>query len=383
MSQAKQRHRRASWTNATSLPRTILALCLALAACEAVPLAPDLGDRPSPGARDAAIADSAALDTRRDQGQQVAEDATPIRPDADASPPAPDSGGPGGCATAGPGIQICEDFNAYPTDSPWTEAQVRAAFHVSKSGIGVADCSIVADPLGDPARGNVVGCLQREGDGAQGFQFQGQIGSHEEAYFAFDLYLPPSYQDTVGVKIAGLMGGKMGWASGGKVTIDGFSARHMYFSRVNLSGDGFEGYGNRAPRGLQNYCYWYDSRLSPPERVQKGVWYDTELPWSNNDTANTYHVPLGEWITIEQRVKMNSIVDGVPQEDGVLQNWINGQLMVDQQNRVWRSVESLKVDALFMMQYYGGPADDADWQAPQDQISYYDNFIVSTEPITH
>lgn len=287
------------------------------------------------------------------------------------------------CASPGPEIRICEDFDAYPTDSQWTEAQVRAVFHVSKSGIGVSDCRIVADPAGDSGRGNVVACLQRRGDGGTGFQFQGQIGSHDEAYFAFDLYLPPDYEDTVGVKLPGLMGGRMGWASGGNVTIDGFSARHMYFSRVNLSGDGFEGYGNRAPRGLQNYCYWYDSRLATPEQEQKGVWYDTELPWANDDAAHTYHVPLGQWITIEQRVKLNSIVDGVPQEDGILQNWIDGQLMVDQRDRVWRSVESLKVDALFMIQYYGGPANDVDWQAPQDQHNYYDNFIVSTEPITH
>jgi len=71
------------------------------------------------------------------------------------------------------------------------------------------------------------------------------------------------------------------------------------------------------------------------------------------------------------------------QKNGKLKVWIDGVLMSDQDHR-WRDASSTRlIDGIFMTSFYGGNPSDPRNQSPKDQYQYYDNFIVSTSPITH
>ena len=69
--------------------------------------------------------------------------------------------------------------------------------------------------------------------------------------------------------------------------------------------------------------------------------------------------------------------------DGVEEMWVDGVLMLQRTNVVWRKWDQLKVDGVWMSDFYGGNPDDPRNQPSQTQYKYYDNFVVSTEPITH
>ncbi len=56
--------------------------------------------------------------------------------------------------------------------------------------------------------------------------------------------------------------------------------------------------------------------------------------------------------------------------------------MVDSRRR-FRTVNTMRIDGIFMYSYYGGNPSDPINQPSKTQVEYYDNFIVSTSPITH
>ena len=68
-------------------------------------------------------------------------------------------------------------------------------------------------------------------------------------------------------------------------------------------------------------------------------------------------------------------------DDGQLKMWVDGIKVLGVSNRRWRAVNSLKLDGLYFTFGYGGG--DKSFAAPEDQYNYYDNWILSTQPISH
>ena len=64
------------------------------------------------------------------------------------------------------------------------------------------------------------------------------------------------------------------------------------------------------------------------------------------------------------------------------QRWVGARKVSSQLHR-WRYTKTMKIDGLWMLNYYGGDASDPVNQPAREQYHYYDNFIVSTSPITH
>jgi hypothetical protein len=133
--------------------------------------------------------------------------------------------------------------------------------------------------------------------------------------------------------------------------------------------------------------YVYDADI-----VQRDVIFDAVTPetdiisGSNPANAQTiWKMPKGQWVRIEQRIRQNTATSqkgvGV-KKDGILQQWVNGKLMVDSRRR-FRTVNTMRIDGIYMYSYYGGKAGDPINQPSQTQYEYYDNFIVSKSPITH
>ncbi|MGF1520796.1 MAG: polysaccharide lyase [Leptolyngbyaceae cyanobacterium] len=172
------------------------------------------------------------------------------------------------------------------------------------------------------------------------------------AQFYADLALPPQTQlrltywvrfaenfDFVkGGKLPGLFGGE--GASGGNIPdgTDGFSTRLMW----RRDGDGevyaylptSEGYGTSIGRGN-----W---------RFQPGTWYQ-----------------------IQQEVRLNH----PERSDGQIQLWVDGELVIDESDLNFRTVESLQIDGLFFSTFFGGG--DPSWATPRDVYIDFAEFVVT------
>jgi len=114
------------------------------------------------------------------------------------------------------------------------------------------------------------------------------------------------------------------------------------------------------------------------DTVQQPNWLNSIDPRSE-DKKGQYILPRGQWVRVEEYMRLNT--DG--QKNGVLKVWMNGVLVSDKAHR-WRDASSKRlIDGIYMLSFYGGDYNDPRNQSPRDQYQYYDNFIVSDQPITH
>jgi hypothetical protein len=282
-------------------------------------------------------------------------------------------------ATPSPkGTVLKVDFNSHPGGA-YTKQDAMRDFKANESteAVSINNTSIVSDPLGNTARGKVmrVTHLAGKAGGNGGFRFKARFPAADEYYLAFDLFIPNNYAFVGAEKLPGLMYGTLLDASHGSGVkpvpegIKAFSVMHQLL--------GAAVYPARGDGKLTSYVYDAD-------RVQYDEFFDQVSP-KNSSAATTWHFPKGQWVRIEQRIKQNTATsqNGVgDQADGILQQWVNGKLTVDKRKR-FRTVNSMHIDGIYMYSFYGGKTSDPINKPSKNQEEYYDNFIVSTSPITH
>ncbi len=217
---------------------------------------------------------------------------------------------------------------------------------------------IVKDPDPSGSRGNVMRVFyaanQTTTDGNSGSQWRTKLkGNYEDLYFAYDVYFPENADFVLGGKLPGLMGGPVIHAGGkpanGK---DGWTGRLMWHKNGSV----------------QSYMYVANN----PSK------YGWNFDWSLGAEGQRY-LKRGQWNRLEMRYVMNT--PGVP--NGRLQTWFNGKLALDAQGLMYRMPggKNVAIDQLLFSTFYGGKADK--WAPSTDQYIYFDNFVVSTKPITH
>ena len=131
--------------------------------------------------------------------------------------------------------------------------------------------------------------------------------------------------------------------------------------------------------------YYYDA-----DATQRNDFWNT-ADSTSEDVVGQYNQPRGYWITVEERIKMNTVTkEGVSGlKDGLAEVWVTdpqrwaGARKVSSQPHRWRYTKTMKIDGLWMVNYYGGVASNPVNQPSQDQYHYYDNFVVSASPIMH
>ena len=84
----------------------------------------------------------------------------------------------------------------------------------------------------------------------------------------------------------------------------------------------------------------------------------------------------GAWHTVQTRVVMNA----PDQADGFVQSWFDGELALERRGLSLRSVDEFAIDTLYFSTFFGGSA--ADWAPVRDEFVDFDDFVISTEPIT-
>ena len=185
------------------------------------------------------------------------------------------------------------------------------------------------------------------GPGEGGVQWQMPLGdSYDELYLSYRLRFSEGFDFVLGGKLPGLVGGT---SPTGCVADDtGFSARGMW----------------RSDGEAVQYMYW-------PDKVAA---CGDDYPYTNANGMVQFQP--GVWHTVQSRIKINT--PGQP--DGVLQAWLDGELVLDVQDFVYRLADgTYSIDGMYFSTFFGGSSPE--WGPTADEIIDYDDFVICTGPV--
>lgn len=187
------------------------------------------------------------------------------------------------------------------------------------------------------------------GPGKGGAQWKAALGAdYDELYLAYRLRFAPGFDFVLGGKLPGLVGGsaptgcvqdKSGFSARSMWRTGGLGVQYMYFpEKVNDCGDDFDYALN-----------------GEPALFQPGVWH-----------------------TLEHHLVMNT----PGQHDGHLQAWLDGQMVLDVPNFLFRADGAdFAIDTLYFSTFFGGSG--AEWAPTRDETIDFDDFVVCATPISH
>ena len=109
-----------------------------------------------------------------------------------------------------------------------------------------------------------------------------------------------------------------------------------------------------------------------------GYLYDYNKAQACGDNETTHKAfAAGTWHTVKQYYKLNSIrSDGRPNADGVLEMWLDGKLVRDTENILYRNNTGLHINYLYWEIFRGGG--DSTWASPRQGGIDFDNLVISS-----
>ncbi|HBL78095.1 MAG: hypothetical protein A2W90_13490 [Bacteroidetes bacterium GWF2_42_66] len=173
-----------------------------------------------------------------------------------------------------------------------------------------------------------------------GGQWETAVGaSYSEIYFSYDIRFKPGFNFLRGGKIPGLKGGPD--FDEYPLPDEGFTASMMF-----TKGGKINFYSYNQAGASQSYS-WGTSAFVP-----------------------------GQWHNITYRVVMNTVVGESGNQDGILEGFFDGQLVVTKSDIKFRNLSSIGVDCMKIYTFFGGATDD--WRNTKDEWVNLDNFILYT-----
>ncbi|MGD2033580.1 MAG: cadherin domain-containing protein, partial [Bacteroidales bacterium] len=180
-----------------------------------------------------------------------------------------------------------------------------------------------------------------------GFQTNIDLGKdYDELYFSYNIKLSKNWNSTAGGKLPGF-GSLPPYPSGSCPDAD----------------DGF-GSINLFKQAGKIFTYHYDHT--------KGY-----CPWSGEEYYfDSTYISNNNWYNITQRIVMNTFTNGVANNDGIKELWIDGRLIHQESNLKLMLVEndSMKIDAIRISNFYGGGGEE--YEPITECYAYFDNFCV-------
>ena len=86
-----------------------------------------------------------------------------------------------------------------------------------------------------------------------------------------------------------------------------------------------------------------------------------------------------KWQNITQLITLNSVVGDQVYANGIMQVWLDGNLVIDESDLIYRTVDTLAIEGLFFSTFFGGSGDD--WATPVDTTVDFRNIVVTTLPV--
>ncbi|ESO99400.1 hypothetical protein LOTGIDRAFT_231062 [Lottia gigantea] len=240
--------------------------------------------------------------------------------------------------------------NDFPVDDPLKN------FHPQEHGFfNYGSLTASKDPAG--GHQNVLRVFYKKGTysqirGLKGAQFYSQPSStHTAMTLSYQVYFSHGFDFVKGGKLPGLYGGAIATCSGGRHSTSCFSARLMWREH----GDG-EIY-TYIPDQPSSFCDRSDIACSPAKGTSLG--------------RGKWRFPTGKWIKITEHVHLNT----VGKNDGFAKIWIDGKLVMNTKDIVWRVKDNIKINGIFFSTFFGGATKE--WGAKKDCYSYFKDFVLS------
>jgi nitrous oxidase accessory protein NosD len=193
-----------------------------------------------------------------------------------------------------------------------------------------------------------------------GAQWQLDLGAeYEEATLTYRLKFAEGFDFVRGGKLPGLAGGSAPSGSEQATGFNGWTGRLMW--RTDFDGTSGD------PQQLVSQAISYAKHVNSGFDGD-GVQEDKEyLEDANGDPIQ---IDSGVWYKITQRVKMNDPTEA----NGVLQIWVDDQLVLDRSDIRFRKTSKLKIDMVYFSTFFGG---NSDWKTSKDEIVFFDDFEVT------
>lgn len=224
--------------------------------------------------------------------------------------------------------------------------------------------SIVNDTINGETT-KVMRILHAANQVSAGFEMTVDLGKdYDELYLSYDFKFDKEFCSTKGGKLSGMYGWPPVTTQNYLDPSEGFLSRTLYKQGGSLT------------------TYHYDRTYNAPS------------PWAAEDYKyNSIYFTNGNWYNITQRMVMNAFTNGVANADGINEVWVDGRLIFQETNlklmarqsywetitnddgSVWTFWEPMKIDAVALCNFYGGPANDG-YEPVRDTYGYVDNFTV-------
>jgi len=190
------------------------------------------------------------------------------------------------------------------------------------------------------------------------------FGKHEDLYLSFWVKFAPDLEFRAGGKLHGLCGGKCNTCGNKPNGHDGWSSR-IHWGPGNL---------------LKQYIYHKDQ---PGKYGQMFFW--THQPKTivikvgkmnkKINPKNRVKIKPGVWYHVATRVKINHI----GKSDGVVQSWLNEELVLDITGFEFRDKtckkNDLLIDTMYFSTFFGGNSEK--YKPVKDEYIFFDDFVLS------
>lgn len=205
------------------------------------------------------------------------------------------------------------------------------------------------------------------GDDKTGAQWKLDFGQGYEAVeLEYRLKFGPDFDFVRGGKLPGLIGG-IGNVGGNKPNgTDGFSARMMW--RTNGSAGSPLSSTETDKANIVQYVYHPDQPDQPGPPVTT---FGDNLRWDDGPAGDWKEFESGQWYRLRHRVVMNT----PGQNDGVIQAWLDGELVLNVTDLRFRDVAGLQIDQMYFSTFFGGGSDV--WATSKEEVAYFDDFRIT------
>ncbi len=233
------------------------------------------------------------------------------------------------------------DLNAHPAGN-YTESQMASDFGDVQLLNNLGDrFTLVAGPEAREGQSLRVTYVEGQIGAAQsGGQFYAFLPARDEYYLDYYVNFADDFDFRLGGKLPGLSGGASN-NGGTRPTGDGWSARYNW----------------RENGRAVVYLYHMDQPST----------YGHDLDLNR-------HFVRGQWHRLTQRIKVNTGNNN----DGELQVWFDGELVLLRTDIRYRNNDRAPVDHFFFSTFHGG--NTSEWAPDVTSHAYFDNMRIGTDP---
>lgn len=184
---------------------------------------------------------------------------------------------------------------------------------------------------------------------------------YEELFVEYRVKFRDGFDFVRGGKLPGLIGGDANTGGNRPDGTDGFTAR-MHWRTDGSSGSRLD----RDRANITQYLYHPDQPNTFAE----------DFRWDDSASGDWTFFESDRWYHLRHRVVMNSVVNGAGQHDGIVQAWLDGEMVLDLNNIRFRDIPELQIDGMYFSTFFGGSGDQ--WNTSKDEVAFFDDFRIFT-----